>query len=163
VGTEVRGSGASVRRASNGTSGGSTSWTTVWTGASEIERLNVDAVGADSSVSDAAQQRSASAWLTVWTSPCSPALCIGQSPSSEQHAIRASAVGIQPAQSARLLDASARVRRSADTRRLRSSTILGCANGGRVSNKALGARAPTPGADTRRPPQADLSHPLVDR
>jgi hypothetical protein len=136
LGTELLGTGASVRRASNRTSGGSTSRKAIWTGASEIEKWRVEAVGADSLVSDAAQQLSASAWLMARAAPSSSPLCIGQAPRSEQQAIRSSAVLIQPAQSPTLLAASASVRRSADMRRPRISTIQGCATPPGVSNCA---------------------------
>ena len=87
--------------------------------------------GAESSCSDAAQQRSASAWLTTrFDSSCSESdLCIEHGPSSEQQAMRASAVGIQPAQTPAWPTASARVRRTAE-RRLLKRTVIKDAGGG---------------------------------
>ena len=84
-----------------------------------MEKAYTDVAGAESSCSDAAQQLSASAWLTArgelsWESD----VCIGHTPPSEQQAMRASGVASQPAHSATLLAESARVNRSADRRLL---------------------------------------------
>lgn len=68
--------------------------------ASETERTKVDDEGPESCCSDAAQQLSASACVMTRAEPESSkaALCIGQDPPSEQQAMRASGLDIQPAQ-----------------------------------------------------------------
>ena len=75
--------------------------------------------------SDAAQQLSASAWLTEWLEGTSrdADLCIGQSP-SVQHAMRASGEGIQPAQMAGFPAAKASMTNTAEKRLLKVSTLL---------------------------------------
>ena len=68
--------------------------------AGAVANAGFAAEGAASSRSDRAQQRSASAWLTARVEPSSGAsdLCIGHGSWPEQHVMRASAVGIHPAQ-----------------------------------------------------------------
>lgn len=68
--------------------------------ASVTENAKLEGAGAESSCSEAAQQRSASAWETTRfeLSSGESDLCIGQGPSSRQQAMRASGVVIQPAQ-----------------------------------------------------------------
>lgn len=67
---------------------------------------------------DEAQQ--VSAWACVNTRPGSesdaPLLCMGHAPPSEQHAMRASGVGIQPAHTAALPATRATVKATADSR-----------------------------------------------
>ena len=82
---------------------------------------NVGLDGLEFSRSDEAQQLSACAWVStrsVAELPDSP-LCIEHAPPSEQHAIRASGVGIQPAHTAPLAVAITIARMAAD-RRLRN-------------------------------------------
>ena len=69
--------------------------------ASETVGSRFEDDGVESSRSDAAQQLSASAWLTVGVElePGSEFGCIGQALPATQHAIRASGVACQPAQS----------------------------------------------------------------
>ena len=70
----------------------------------------------DFSRSEDAQQLSACAWVSkrsVAEPPDSP-LCIGQAPLSEQHAIRASGVGNQPAHTSPLAVAMTIARTAAD-------------------------------------------------
>jgi len=57
------------------------------------------AEGLDRSPSAAAQQLSASAWLTLCleSEDCAAPVCIAHAPPSAQHAIRASGVATQPA------------------------------------------------------------------
>ena len=95
------------------------------------------AEGAGSSGRDAAQHRSACAWLTarVEVASCDPAWCIGQAP-SEQQAIRASGDAIRPAQSATLPAERATASMNADNRLLRVSTSLGWRSTAEVSNGA---------------------------
>lgn len=85
----------------------------------------VDATVADGwldwSLSDAAQQLSASAWLTVWVELGASDLRIGHAPPSEQQAMRASGVGSQPAHRATLLAERARVK-TATVKRLLTIT-----------------------------------------
>lgn len=82
--------------------------------------------GAESSRSDAAQQRSASAWLRACPELCRAvsAACIGHVPSPAQQAMRSSGVGIQPAQTAGLPTARASTMRTAAPRRERLNTLL---------------------------------------
>ncbi len=86
---------------------------------------------------------SASAWLTA----CDEFelgesdLCIGHGPASEQQAIRASGVAIQPAHTATLPADSATVTRSAESRLLRISTDLRM-----LEIKQSVKRGPSPGA-----------------
>lgn len=71
------------------------------TGPSDTSGTNADDEGVESSRSDAAQQLSASAWLTTLLGlfvPCCAGGCIGQVAPSRQHAILASGVASHPAQ-----------------------------------------------------------------
>ena len=74
---------------------------------------------------DDAQQVSACAW--VRTPPASesdaPLLCMGHAPLSEQHAMRDSGVGIQPAHTAALLASNVRLRASAEKRWMTATTL----------------------------------------
>jgi hypothetical protein len=95
------------------------------TTASVTENAGPVGEGAESSCSDAAQQRSASAWLTTRfdSSSAESDLCIGHGPSSEQQAMRASGVAIHPAQTPTWPEVSASVRRTTE-RRLLKRTIV---------------------------------------
>ena len=87
------------------------------------------------SPSEEAQQLSACACVMSFVVPVlrdSP-LCIGHSLPSAQHAMRASGVGAQPAQTAAFPIVSSTVRAWADNRRLKVSTCLGCWTHTRVS------------------------------
>lgn len=88
--------------------------------------------GLDSSESDDAQQRSASAWVTT-RAPSASSLCIGQSADS-QHDRRASGVASQPAHSTRTLGVRARTQMTATSRRYQDTTLLGCLTPEQVSN-----------------------------
>ena len=92
---------------------------------STTETVTLDCDGAESSGSDAAQHRSASAW--VMTRVAAPASdsdgCIGHGPVAEQQAMRASGVGIQPAQTPDCPTTSARVKRMTDKLRLKFTTF----------------------------------------
>ncbi len=91
--------------------------------ASETERTKIDDEGPESCCSDAAQQLSASAWVMARAEPESSesALCIGQDP-PEQQAMRASDVASQPAHTATLLAAIAKIRTIADADLLKRTT-----------------------------------------
>ena len=93
--------------------------------ASVTKNAALDCEGVESSCSDAAQQRSASAWLTTRcdSSSSESDLCIGHGPFSEQQAMRASGVGIQPAQTPAWPATSASARRTADRGLLKLTTI----------------------------------------
>jgi hypothetical protein len=91
--------------------------------ASGTDSTMADGEGTASSGSEAAQQPSASAWLTACPAAREPDVCIGHAP-SEQQAIRASGVGIQPAHRAALPAASASTTITAEKRRLKFSTVL---------------------------------------
>lgn len=123
---------------------GATSNTGLTITANVIDKPYVDVAGAESSCSDAAQQPSASAWLTArgelesWDSD----VCIGHAPPSEQQAMRASGVATQPAHRATLLAESANVTSSAETRLLKISTSVGCWSRGKVSNGQVGKYVP---------------------
>jgi len=100
------------------------------TSAPANEREKVPEDGVASSVSDAAQQRSA--WVCVTTRaefvPGSAVPCIGQSSLSVQQAMRASGEACQPAHSAHPAAASVRATTKAGVRLNSSSTSLGCAS-----------------------------------
>jgi hypothetical protein len=83
-----------------------------------------------------AQQLSACAWLTRRSDPelCESPLCIGHA-LSEQHAMRASGVGAQPAQTAALPTEMRTVSARANNRLLRVCTRLGCRTEWQVSNR----------------------------
>jgi hypothetical protein len=68
--------------------------------------------------SDDAQQLSASSCVTTRLEPVlwEPPLCIGHAPPSAQHAMRASGVGIHPAQTAAFAVIKARVNATAERR-----------------------------------------------
>lgn len=121
------GTGLCLRQASRSSAAaGVTSGTGLGRTASDTVRANADAEGAASSCSEAAQHWSASAWLRARGEPrsCESALCIGQAPPLEQHAIRASGVAIQPAHRATLLAESASATRNTETRWLKFSTVI---------------------------------------
>ena len=126
MGTRVAGMGTDARQISACASGsGINTGTGLSTTPSATENARLDGEGAESSCSDAAQQRSASAWLTTRLdpSPSESALCIGHAP-SEQHAMRASGVAIQPAQTPSCPAETADTTTSTARRRQRSSTLL---------------------------------------
>ena len=105
MGTGGGGIGATIRQPSLSTSAGTCAGRTV-AGPSTALEIKATLVGLDwldLSRSDKAQQLSACAWLTerccsLRDSPW----CMGHGPSAEQHSMRASGVGAQPAQSAAL-------------------------------------------------------------
>jgi hypothetical protein len=141
----VPGRGTSARQASGRAAvAGTTSCTGLGITPNDTEKTNPDAAGAAVSCSDAAQQPSASAWLTArgelesWDSD----VCIGHAPPSEQQAMRASGVATQPAHRATLLAESANVTSSAETRLLKISTSVGCWSRGKVSNRQVGKYVP---------------------
>jgi hypothetical protein len=120
---------------------GATNRTGLGTTANDTVRTKVDADGAASSVSDAAQHWSASAWLTARAEleSSESRSCIGQGQPSEQQAMRASGVATQPAHTATWPAARAMVNMSADKRLLRVSTSLECWSEADVSTEVLGA------------------------
>ena len=126
MGTRVAGMGTDARQISACASGsGINTGTGLSTTPSATENARLDGEGAESSCSDAAQQRSDSAWLTTRLdpSPSESDLCIGHAP-SEQHAMRASGVAIQPAQTPSCPAETADTTTSTARRRQRSSTLL---------------------------------------
>ena len=88
-----------------------------------MERVNPDVEGAASRSAEEAQQRSA--WACVraieWSESDG---CIGHPAPSEQHAILASGVAIQPAQTEAGPAAKPSTRRTAEKRLLTSSTLI---------------------------------------
>ena len=92
--------------------------------------------GLESSRSEAAQQLSASAWLTiaVESEPGTARLCIGQAAPSTQQAIRASGVACHPAHSAQLPAVMVSTATNAIARVRTCFTILGCSSLMNVSN-----------------------------
>lgn len=97
-------------------------------GTSEItpDATNVEPAAAESlRCAEAAQQESACAWLTTRVEGCSwPSdLCIGQVAPPMQHAIRASGVACQPAQTAMLPTINVSNATTAEARRTRVTTF----------------------------------------
>src|SRR4051812_5878983 len=94
-------------------------------------------VVADSFASDPAQQVSACTWVTcrIDCDPWDSDRCIGHEAPSWQHAIRASGVACQPAQTATLPAQSPRTERSAARRRITPATEQACWTAGEVSNR----------------------------
>ena len=90
----------------------------------EISAANDGLAELECSRSDSAQQESASAWVIgCWEwALCRPPLCIGHSCPLAQHDIRASGLGSQPAQTARLPAARASRRNATDKRLVNLST-----------------------------------------
>lgn len=133
MGTALAGSGVRLRRASVRTSEGASAgrMMTVPRTAAEMETANVGVNGPGVPLSDDAQQLSASACETTCFSRESeePDLCIGQESGPEQHAMRASAVADHPAQTARFPASSARVSATAESRRHKVTTRVGCPTG----------------------------------
>lgn len=107
------------------------------TSAMMLEGTNVELVVVESVRSEAAQQSSACAWLTACLLPeCWDSdLCIGHAASSLQHAMRASGDACQPAQTARFAPQSVRTATIATSRRLSTTTFVGCWMRGAVSNR----------------------------
>lgn len=103
---------------------GRTSGTGLGTTPIETANTEPDADDGGFSCSDAAQQLSASVWLTdlFGLESGESDLCIGHAPPWEQQAIRASGVAIRPAHRATWLAESANVKRRAG-RRLKISTV----------------------------------------
>ena len=118
--------GTTVRHTSSaGPVCGATKGTGLVTRASSTVSTNDEEDGVDSSRSDDAQQRSASAWLRTRCAPCSSEsdLCIGHGPSPVQHAIRASGVASQPSHTAAAFPATRpRHRRTVETRCAKATT-----------------------------------------
>ncbi len=100
------------------------------------DRTNVEFVVVECVRSEPAQQLSACAWVTVWLEPeCRDSdVCIGHVASLRQHAIRASGVACQPAQTARFPPQSVRIAAIATSRRLSTTTFVGCWMRRAVSN-----------------------------
>jgi len=86
--------------------------------------------------SDDAQQLSAWACVRTRSDPerCESPLCIGHSPPSAQHAMRASGVGIHPAQIAAFPAIRANVSERAARRWMSLTTPLGCSTPEALSN-----------------------------
>jgi hypothetical protein len=127
-----------VRHAADGASGamiGAKVEKVLGTSAADNEREKAPPDGVESFASDAAQQLSA--WVCVTTlsdpPPDSVDPCIGQSPLSEQQAMRASGEACQPAHSAHPAAPSARATTKAAVRLSSNSTILGCTGATAVS------------------------------
>ena len=123
---------------SAGTIGATTTGTVATTSATVPDETKVVRDVAESFRSDAAQQVSAWAWVT-WCPErrlCDSDLCIGQLVPFVQHAIRASGVACQPAQTARCPTQSVRTAIIAASRRLTVTTLLGCWTRRAVSNPA---------------------------
>ena len=122
------GIGASVLQESVRTNAGAGGVRTVLTAGTglEISATNVGLDELECSRWDTAQQESACPCVSCrWESdPWRPPLCIGHSCPLAQHDIRASGVGSQPAQTARLPAARASRRNTTDSRLVRSSTHL---------------------------------------
>ena len=112
------------------------------TSTADNEREKATADGVESSVPDAAQQLSA--WACVTTLPetgrDSVDPCIGQSPWSEQHAMRASGAACQPAHSAHPAAARVRTTKNAAVRLSSRFTIVECTAARRVSMQCRTAR-----------------------
>ena len=87
--------------------------------------------------SDDAQQLSACACVRTRSDPerCEWPLCIGHSAPSAQHAMRASGVGIHPAQIAAFPAIRPNVSARAARRWMSLTTSLGCSTVGMVSNR----------------------------
>lgn len=120
-----------MRRASNDAGGaviGAKVGRVLGTSAADNEREKAPADGVELSVSDAAQQLSARAWVTTLSEPAPGSVdpCIEQSPLLEQHAMRASGEACQPAHSAQPAAASVRATTKAVVRLSNGSTSLGC-------------------------------------
>jgi len=102
----------------------------------EIAAANVGLDWLEVSCSEDAQQLSACACVMTRSDPdlCESPLCMGHA-LSEQHAMRASGVGAQPAQTTPLPPEIRTASASANNRLLRVSTPLGCRTRRRVSNR----------------------------
>ena len=125
MGTGGVGIGEQVRQSSLRTSAGTLTGNTMPgpSTATEMAETNVGVEGLEFSPSEAAQQASASAWVTTRTDPesCDSRWCIGHSPPSAQQAMRASGVAAQPAQIAAFPATRPRHKRTLESRR-RSTT-----------------------------------------
>ena len=121
--------GTAVRHPSQRTWAGATGGSTVAVPrtASVIVPTNVPLDWLESQV-DAAQQVSACACVITRLGPDSdgPPLLMGHVPLSEQHAMRASGVGIQPAHTAALPASNVRLRARADSRWMNATTLQAC-------------------------------------
>jgi hypothetical protein len=100
----------------------------------EIEAAKIGGDWLDASRSEEAQQLSACACVTMRSEPVASDWCIGHEPFSAQHAIRASGVAAQPAHTARFPAKRARISAPADSRRLKTTTPVGCLTAVPVSN-----------------------------
>lgn len=126
-GTCVIGIGSSVRQVpGRAAASGHRTGRGLGTRANDTANPTFDVDGAESSRSDVAQQRSASAWVTTRGAPSSsvPDLCIRHGPDPVQQAIRASGVASQPAQTATFPATKPKHRRTAESR-WTSTTSLG--------------------------------------
>ena len=138
MGTCAVGRGATVRQPSLSTRAGTVAGRAIPVPSTALEMASTN-VGFDwleFSCSADAQQLSAWAWLITRAElePCDAPLCIGHSLSA-QHAIRASAVGAQPAQTATLPAEIRMASASANNRLLRVSTSPACRTERQVSNR----------------------------
>jgi hypothetical protein len=103
----------------------------------EIAATNVGLDWLEFSRSDEAQQLSACTCVMTRPEPVlsESLLCMGQSPPSEQHAMRASGLGAHPAQTAAFPPTNASVSASADSRLTSPSTPLECSTAQALSNE----------------------------
>ena len=138
MGTCAVGRGATVRQPSLRTRAGTVAGRTIPVPrtALEIAATNVGLDWLEFSCSADAQQLSAWAWLIprAELELCESPLCIGHALSA-QHAIRASGIGAQPAQTAALPAEIKTASASANTCLLRVSTPLGCRTERQVSTR----------------------------
>ena len=127
MGTCVVGIGTTVRQPSLRTRAGTAAGRAIPVPktALEMAATNVGLDWLEFLCSEDAQQLSACAWLTTRSDPelCESPLCIGHV-LSEQHAMRASGVGAQPAHTAPLLATRASARATAETRFNHFTTAL---------------------------------------
>ena len=148
MGTGATGSGALIRQASLSTRAGTLAGRTVPTPRTAAV-MAVESEGLDWLEfwpSDDAQQLSACACVSTRPNPerCESPLCMGHSTPSAQQAIRASAVGIQPAQIAAFPATKPNVSARAARRWTSLTTYLGCSTRGAVSNEPPPNRRPIP-------------------
>ena len=137
MGTWVPGRGLKARQKSRDARvGGATSKIGFGTAARGAVGTAFGDEGVESSWVEAAQQLSASAWLTpaVESEPGTSLLCIGQAAPSTQHAMRASGVACHPAHSAQLPAVMVSTATNAIARVRTCFTILGCSSLMNVSN-----------------------------
>ena len=161
MGTCAVGRGATVRQPSLRTRAGTVAGRAIPVPrtALEMAATNVGFDWLEFSCSADAQQLSACAWLITRAELelCELPLCIGHSLSA-QHAIRASGVGAQPAQTAALPAEIKTASASANSCLLRVSTTPACRTERQVSNR------PQSGGDFRSEPRnANRSPRLGDR